>query len=374
MVIHPPNQHPVKDDSLDTLVLPSQSPSEHPKTAFSDDQEKLQKRARSKYFSHPLANLLYAESCKTEEDESGLGIAYARKSMRRAYGRSLDCCKLLIQEADGSLRGHYCNARWCVTCNRIRTAQAIHNHTGWIQSAGEGKYFVTLTATTCKDYELNDTYDGMQSTFTSAKRSIRRGEKMPFEALRKLETTYNWKTDKYHPHYHTIVDGRDQAEALLYYWMQRNPRETDRQGQDIKPVTKGVEKELLKYACKIITDTKDEARSVDPKSLHTIFSAMKGRKTLQPYGYRIKDHPYEAEEGEDALETVNTTSSFKQVGSAVNWLWVPDYHDWVDQETGEILTEYEPSAVMEELVERMKGKVPRQSYPLNEDAMSLIVV
>lgn len=358
--------------SLDTLVLRDQSASIAPKKGVLESEEATRKQAQAKDFTHALSSALYAEAIRSDGKEERSRSApqkYERKSLRRAYGRSMDCAGLKVQDADGSLRTTYCNSRWCVVCNRIRMAKGIRTYSGWLQSIGEDAFFVTLTSENCTEPELRKTLQRNILDFKSCVRSIRRTDGEHFEAIRKTEVTYNRGADTYHPHYHVIVNGELQAYLLLSYWMKRSHRKVDRSAQDVQPLTPGGLKEVMKYSTKSITKTEEGDRGVHTRSLHVIYTAMKGMKTLQPYGFRLKDFPVIEDEGEE-MDLINTTVAFKRIGEAVNWTWIPDYAEWVDTESGECLSGYVRPEQLDTIISRMKGVEPQPPYPLNDDTVN----
>jgi len=341
----------LKAHALDTLEQLDQSPHTAHSEPFLERvhpaQVTLQKRARAKSFSFGLSKALYAEACKQKEADPEKG-----GQLKRAYGRGLDCTGQIVQEADGSQKAHYCGNRWCMVCNRIRTARAIQAYEPALEAWGDDAYFVTLTVENCTGDELRSTIRGMTAAFTSCKRTIKRTHGLLLEAIRKLEVTYNWKTDTYHPHFHIIVNGEAQAEALKHYWLQRSERRAVHAAQDVRPLDKGGKKEIFKYFTKLLADGK-EGKKADPKSLNVIFEQIKGLRTYQPIGFKIKD--YAAPVDPDApLETVNTTKAYKRSDETVVWTWMQDYFDWVDWDTGECLTDYTPTDKWRDLCQRLE--------------------
>ena len=91
--------------SLDTSAQPDQS--------VRDPSVTLQKRARTKSFSLPLATAL----------------TDLRSPLEKSY-RSTIYCNRSITQVDGRMVSKYCGQRWCLTCNRIRTARAVESYGG----------------------------------------------------------------------------------------------------------------------------------------------------------------------------------------------------------------------------------------------------
>lgn len=359
MVIHPPNQHPVKDDSLDTLEQLCQDPPNASETPLlrrvHPVQKNLQKRARAKQFSHALAKVLYAEG------------GY----LKRAYGRSLDCTTCITQEVDGSVHTHYCGSRWCMVCNRIRTAKAIHAYLPVAEAWGDDAFFVTLTVQNCVGWELKKTIQAMLKAFTSCQRTMKRTMGIPLMAIRKIEVTYNPTTDTYHPHFHCIVNGEVEAEALRFLWLDRAPTNVSPLAQDVRKLDNTGMIEVFKYFTKLLTTDKNGKKGVDAPSLNVIFSQIKGLRTYQPVGFKIKDYAMEDVDLFDPdgeLNVVAVDGAFKRHGDIVNWIWMQDYADWVDPETGECLTDYTPSDKWRDLCDSIAHSAVRNETPILKDS------
>lgn len=343
---------------LDTLEHAAQKPPDHAKAVL--------KRANAKDLSYHVARALYGEAVRCGDNEKGSGQLYERKSMARYYGRAMGCMDLKVQHADGDLSTHYCGARCCVQCNRIRTAQGILGYEDVISEWGQRARFGTATLTNCTADELPSVIEAMTGARYNSIQSIRRTHDLPFRALFKLEVTYNREADTYHPHYHFLTDGEESAHAFNEAWMARAPREAAPWAQDVRRCDPGSFRELMKYSTKIITTDKDEGRrGIHVPSLHVIYRTLKGKKTLQPFG--IKPKAVVLSTDSEDLSIQQTTRAFKRIGEAINWQYVPDYQDWVDMDTGECLTGYERPDQIDLIISKMEGREQQQPYPLNED-------
>jgi hypothetical protein len=132
------------------------------------------------------------------------------------------------------------------------------------------------------------------------------------------------------------VSNRNVAEIILEQWLKVYPEAT-REAQDIRPADKGAIIELFKYFSKIITKG-----SIYPEPLDTIFRAMYQRRVFQPVGIKKITEDIEELQSEiyaDLIEAERT------------WTWIEN--DWIDKQTGEMLTGYEPSEV---LINLLKNK------------------
>lgn len=245
------------------------------------DKSTLNKRARAKYFSFSLAKEL--ASCNS--------------SLKDSYFRTLTCCSKLTQTGN-KITSQYCGARWCLVCNRIRTAKMINKYEPHLAQMYQ-PHFVTLTIPniTGDVRELKYCVQQLQKFCRRAFDRLRK-QGIKFKGFRKIEISFNAEKNSYHPHIHFLVDGytpgetQEQQLQLLYtIWQQRKfsnfkfqqlitrlekkqislgyiKAELLRQAwlqefkhsrpvaQDIRPAKAGTLKELFKYSAKIITKSK----------------------------------------------------------------------------------------------------------------------
>lgn len=302
---------------LDTLEL-----LDHPQClqGFQRDkqtQNKLTQKAKNSYFSKGLAKNLMCLDSKL------------KKSYKRTY---YDCQTTIVQDGK-KLTSRYCGARWCNTCNRIRTAKLMNGYLKPIQAMKE-PMFVTLTIPNVIKEDLKHYTKLMLSVSTNIIRALKR-KKIAFNGIRKLECTYNIDRDDYHPHFHFIVDGIKASTELVNEWLRRFPLAED-YCQKIVPLTNAIE--LFKYQTKLVSKAED-GYYIFLSALDTIFNAIKGMRTFQAYGNikMIKED----------IENLQSEEFNIQHNEFVLWLW--NSNDWFSMETGEPLTHYKPSKKMQEL-------------------------
>ena len=319
---------PPPGGALDTLAqLGQQPPQVVTKAAKPHTGATLLKRARAKYFSTPLA----------------INLAKLRTSLEKSYRNTVYCSAILSQE-NGKIIGSYCGNRWCMVCNRIRTARAIARYfptvEGW-----EDKYLVTLTLKNMPAPELPSTLNNMVKAFQAAKLAMRRTDQVKLVALRKLECTYNFRTAEYHPHFHVVVNGELAARLLVLRWLEQHPDTADSKGQDIRRCDNDSVREMFKYFTKLVAKT----RMVPPAALDVIFQSMKGHRVYQSVGFVITRKV--PDESEELMAPVNATEAPVRRSECVTWDWCQRLADWVDFETGECLTGFEPEARLRHIVE-----------------------
>ena len=305
---------------LDTLAQLDQRPG-------TDDKRKLLNRARAKYLTFPIA----------------IGLAEtAVAAGERSYRNAVYCAAELEQDEHGKIRGHYCQTRWCLVCNRIRLARAINRYLPAI-SAWKDRQFVTLTLPNVQGADLADTIDAMLRDAVNIGRAIKRSDRLPFRALRKLESTSNTHRDDYPPHFHFVVEGIGAADALVARWLAVHP-EASAAAQDVRPCDDASMMELFKYFTKIIVKRPDDSgsRMIAPfEALDMIFLAMRGHRVYQPVGFKVAVDFVTDENGK--VGVAGDTAAVKRLGEQVQWQWLQQVHDWVDLSSGDTLTGYEPT-------------------------------
>ena len=291
------------------------------------DRKYLQKRAKNAYFSKSLARHL------TQLDTPS--------PLLKAYKRTLfDCCGTVMQEGK-KLTTKYCDARWCNTCNRIRTAKLINGYKQPLMQFSE-MYFVTLTLPNVKGSDLKPCIAGMVRNLSNVLRARRRAGN-GCNGIRKLECTYNAVEDTYHPHFHLVVDGKENADFIQREWLNRNPSATYK-AQDVRPANIDSAMELFKYVTKIISKQKtvsgNEFRIYVP-ALDVIFQSMYRVRTFQSFG-KVRMVSEEIQELD--------ADTYEQIPEYEFMVWQWQGNDWHSMATGEPLTHYKPSEAMQKLV------------------------
>ena len=243
--------------------------------------------------------------------------------LKKSYWRTYHCNKLILQEGH-KMTTKYCNARWCTVCNRIRMAKMINAYSIPLLKLKD-LHFVTLTKPNVKGKELSSEIDGMYRSWRAVNGNMRKRYNQKIKGIRKLECTYNAKTDSYNPHFHILINGKQSAKLLIDLWLKRNPT-ADRKGQDMRKAKDGSLIELFKYTVKGIHKGK-----YHPEPLDQIYQALEGRRTYQPFGIAKM-----TTEDIDGIKSEEVTFRGHQ---DAHWSWSKSVKDWVNQD-GELLTEF----------------------------------
>ena len=296
----------------------------------------LLKRARAKYFTLGLM----------------FGLVELKSELKKSYWNTYYCASTI--EHDGNkLKSKYCKNRWCLVCNRIRTAVNIVKYSDEVKSWGVDKYFVTLTAPTVLGEFLKNTIDERLNVFQKIMR-VFENQKIKFIGIRKLECTYRPLTNKFHPHFHCIIKGKVEAELLLSEWLKRYP-DADIRGQNVKQCDDNTVMELFKYFTKLISSGYDKNSDNSPgeykrkiyiNALDIVFLSIRGCRTFQSFGFKAKK----------VDESIGETIQVDEICDKIQYYyWEKELSDWINKETGEFLTGYKPSEAMKGLIDNISN-------------------
>jgi hypothetical protein len=319
---------PGKEKPPGTGIGPAAGTDEKP---FKRCKNDLSKRARDKWFSRGLVISL---------------VDIWETPLKKSYWNTYHCATTLTQNGK-KLTSRYCNNRWCMVCNRIRTGKLINGYLPQIKAMKE-KYFLTLTIPNVWHQELRPAIKEMQRAIVLINRNIREKKKMNFQGIRKLECTYNATRNDYHPHFHLIVDSYAVAQEIRLQWLKRFP-DAREWSQDITQASDTSAMELFKYFTKIISKPTAGGgrRIIYARALDTIFQAMQGMRVYQPLGIRKISEDVDPDQAQ--------IFDLDEDNAAWTWNASNDEHerhggsDWINKETGEMLTNYTPSDALQNI-------------------------
>lgn len=248
----------------------------------------------------------------------------ADSKLFKSYKNSTYCAETLLTNEVGKIHTTYCKNRWCLTCNRIKTARLINEYLPQLETLFN-PVFVTLTLPTIEGEELPERIVEMEKTWRAIYNSTKKVKYNRthdiFRGIRKAECTIR-PNGHYHYHFHFIIDGWAEGEWLIGQWLRRFPS-ADRKAQDIRFANEFAFRELFKYAFKaeVKSGSKTNAKRYD-----LVFNALRGKRTYQAFG-GIK--AVEEDFDEDDL-----TGAVVLEGMANRiFKWCTD--DWYDKATGE---------------------------------------
>jgi plasmid rolling circle replication initiator protein Rep len=276
-------------------------------------------------------------------------IDVSNRVWNKKYWQAYHCRNILLQDGD-KLRGSLCRKRWCQCCNRIKTAELIKGYSKPLQELqkDDSLYFVTLTTKTVKAGKLRSEIEKRYKAITRIKDNLRKNYGVKLTGARKLEVTYNERTNEYHPHYHFIVKGNKEAKLLLELWLKQFPNASDL-AQDIREIDAKNESnlvEVFKYATK--GAVKDNKTAI---ATHNIYVALEGKRVFQTYGSLRK-----VKEETEAKEEI-TNADFVRYGYDI-WQYDIDEKDYFNSYNNKLVGTKEIDA-KKQLIWESRKKVKR---------------
>lgn len=223
-------------------------------------------------------------------------------------------------------------------------------------------HFVTLSRPTVCAEDLQAEVQHYISTMQKIGKNMNK-YKCKLEGMRKLECTYNLIENKFHPHFHLVVSGKEAAEELRKQWMKANPTAT-LSANDVRECKDNIDKEgnpvswakeLFKYFTKLSVKTGYQIDKHGNKfpvygnmpshALDTMLQALAKRRIFQPLGGLIKPISEEIEPT-DALQIYRFDDETGEVLDLTNeWLYKPLEYDWFSVNDTQYLTGYKPKDV-----------------------------
>jgi hypothetical protein len=281
----------------------------------------LQRRANSKLLSLQLATAL---------------VNLGPTTLAHQYVRGCNC-SAVVQKTGDRFRSSYCERRFCLICNRIRTAKLINAYKPVLDTLAD-LHFVTLTIPNVPGYELKKAIQGMTKAFQRIKDNMRKIYQVKIEGIRKLEITYNDVRRDYHPHFHLVISGKFAAEMVQKLWLNQFP-DAKKAGQDVRKADETAVKELFKYFTKITTNNK-KSKKLHINALNGIFNAISGVRIFQPFGIKKQKEQLSDEQIATALEMAQDERNLIAQGKYHNeeitptraYVWNQRAANWLDVE------------------------------------------
>lgn len=271
-----------------------------------------------------------------------VGLINLDSPLKKTYWNTYHCSSEIAQK-DNFLSAKYCKNRACLVCNRIRTANLIIGYKAQLDSLTD-PYFLTLTKPTIQGNELEPTIQGMTKTIRKIFDRLRKQKVKP-NGIRKLECTYRPK-GYFHPHFHLVVETKHHAELIRNEWLKEYPN-AKLSANDIRPCTDNYVIELMKYFTKLLPNKKSKDQHINFKALDIIFQSMANKRVYQPFGKirKLKENELSSTEYDITIPTKLTKHVWKQ-----------GLFDWVDIQTAEILSYYQPTDKDRELIKLLKNE------------------
>jgi hypothetical protein len=305
-----------------------------------NDGRALKGRAKRKLITQKMVlNLIdVVDKARTPEDKKGYWNTYH--------------CQNRLYSANGKLYGKYCKNRFCTLCCSIRKAHIINKYLPVVKSWPKPT-FVTLTIKSIPARKLRYYIFHMLRAFkiinSRYRKKNQRGKGVKLIGIKSLECNFNPSKRTYNPHFHFIVSDTTTAEILVSEWLTLWTKKfTLRVSQNIKPVNNNERAliEIVKYGSKIFTepDVNDKAKSIVPVKIHVaalnnIFMAMKGFRIFERFGFNLPK------------EIDDQGSKYTVVKNYDEWAFEPKSYDWINNKSGQKLTDFDPHWHLIELLQ-----------------------
>jgi len=237
------------------------------------------------------------------------------------------CNHILLQKGN-TLIGSCCRRRWCESCSRIKSAERINLFLPTLRQFNDW-HFVTLTAPTIKERQLTAEIVKRKKNFKKIVDRLRK-QGIKVTALRSLEIEYNEQTDKFHPHFHCLVRGKDVAHLIQNYWLEYHQtasikaqkiQSVEWQGNDSQDVKNLLE--LFKYITKGESKKDQEMSPQRAKALVKIYQSVHAKRTFQVFG--------NIDRADAEISKIETTEvDFLKFEVAQIWEFSMSSKTWVD--------------------------------------------
>lgn len=221
-----------------------------------------------------------------------------------------------------------CRDKFCPVCQKIKStknALAIEAMYNYLKDTTKLNYlFITLTAPNVKGDKLSEELNNYTSSF---KRMIKtkKIEKINKGYIAKLEITYNFEEDTYHPHYHILMAVPNQYFKNPDYYLKQNEwleiwqkakRDKNITQVDVRKVQNknidGISSEVLELA-KYMAKSADYFNSLD---VFEIYYNETHKKRFMRYGGLFKESLKEFKKG-NLNKYINA--------NAIDWYFIIKY-------------------------------------------------
>jgi hypothetical protein len=306
-------------------------------SAITNEQGK-QRRAKAKLITQTV--MLRLIEIATER-----GAVDQAKAYRRTY-----YCQSRLYVVEGRMHAPLCRNRFCNYCCGVRKAELINSYYPEIETWKDA-HLLTLTRLAVPAHKLKaaiaDTQAKFRQIIARLKKRHLRGTGCRIMGLRALECNFNAQKRTYNPHFHLIVPTKEVADALLTEWLKEwGPRYATREAKNCRKIKNTIEDliEVIKYETKIITDPepkrgkkKGRTYKIFPRALDTIYTAMKGERLVERFGFNLPKVKKEKQESRIVTEYE---------------IW--DYHlrsaDWLHADHESTLTSFEASFELQNIL------------------------
>lgn len=240
-------------------------------------------------------------------------------SLKFSYFHTLKCNDILLQDGR-NISSRYCKTRFCVICNRIKTAKVINEYLPIIDGLSD-LTMLTLTIPSVKADQLPSAYKMMLESFRRITRNIKKNyPQNSVIGFRAYECNYNSKKDTFNPHFHILMEGKTNAFLIKNLWLDQI-KGASYKAQDVQSANSGALIEIVKYVCKGVVK-----EQFYPQAMDCIFRSLRGKKVFETFG--IKKINLD-------MNTINKTVIDFKTSDVDVWVWNNEIMDWTNS-SGEL--------------------------------------
>lgn len=273
----------------------------------------------------------------------------------KSYLNSYFCSEMQESLKTNIMQTYKCRQRWCVLCNKQRTAILMLKYCEALKQLND-VHFVTLTARIVNEKQLKPRLTEMQKIWRKITNYAQK-DKIQLNGIRKTECVIAKNhPDKYHPHYHIIIEGKQNAEYIKKQWLKKwqNAYKTDRgiisiKAQSVLKSYGNIENsalEIFKYLTPMAHQHKTKKglttyKHDNPKMLDVIYNALHNSRSIQPFGNvkTLISTKTDEELIQESAETIKKPKRCKDSKYTYNhkkFNWISAY--------GEYLSTYKPKS------------------------------
>lgn len=261
-------------------------------------------------------------------------------------------CLSSVYYSDERLHGKFCKNRFCVVCTNNRKAEIINKYLP-IVSKWDRPAHTILTIQAVKKEQIKTRMDEMQKVLGRLlgriKKRHQRGLIKKFKCIHSLECNFNPVERTYNPHYHIISNDPKIAANIMKEWREiwggQLASSAAQKTYSIRNKEVAL-KEVVKYVTKIFTppDGAKSYKKISPKvyisAMDNIIAATRKRRIFERSGFNLP-------------KGVEVSYPSKLIKGYSNLEFVIGEMNWVENESGLCLTDYELPRELEALLAEM---------------------
>lgn len=272
----------------------------------------------------------------------------------QGYRNAYYCHSNIIQKGNRTY-GAYCKTRYCLVCCANRKAKLVNDYLPIVEK-WEDPHFLVLTVKSVKAEKLAAQFKKIKKILKliigKHKKRHQRKKTLKLEGIYTIECNYNPVAKTYNPHVNIITKNRETAYIIFNEWHGRWNEGTDKKSRLVNPKVQFIRRvasnkkaliEIIKYSAKIFTDpnmTTKGKRTLPPMiyaaAMDNIFSALP-KRILERFGFNSPK-----EEKQPAIK--------KMLDDFEEFTFDKGTHDWLNYNTGELLTGHVAGAKLQWLL------------------------